>query len=405
MSPLCPSSQRCWLLLAFNYHVGTLLIIRSQPSDLEKALYYYGLPSRPRLVARSDFLTVSWALRIEDEHTVPKELRNVGSHDIIDIYNSSLRDKIVSRLDSIEWTSIDVVRIGYLGSSFHPVLLWIGVTPGSLTSQDGLDIALGCRLELKRAGLDVHCEIREAAVTTLAVSVIPLQRPGGGHVPTSLTSVLGGQSIAAEETPAREGTLSVYLSLGEGEARTKCALVSRHVVLKDDAHGYAHHGLGKYVTMPGQTTLDNIRIRVGKDTAFWQHQSGKYPAQSDVCNQLSAHIASLEHTTSRRIGHILFSPPQLPVCHQDTTQLWLPDYVIVALDRERFGADYDELSNTVLIGPVLPEDREKLNPDLPDEFWKPTGETMRLHGTFTAGDTQGTSPHMVGKRGRSTALT
>ncbi|GAB1318438.1 hypothetical protein MFIFM68171_08648 [Madurella fahalii] len=377
----------------------------TEPSDVEKELYYYGLPSCPRLVARSDFLTVPWAPRIEDEFTVTKELKNVGSHEIVDIYDSSLRDKIVSRLDSTEWTSIDVVRIGYFGSSFYPVILWIGVTPGSLTSQEGLDIALGCRSELTRAGLDVHCEIREAAVTTLAISVIPLQHPGGGHVPTSLTSVLGGQSIAAEETPAREGTLSVYLSLGEGEARTKCALVSRHVVLKIDAHGYAHHGSGKYVMMPGQTTLDNIRAEREKHAAFWQRQGGKYQAESDACNQLNAHIASLEHATSRRIGHILFSPPRLPVCHQDTTQLWLPDYAIVALDRERFGPDYDELSNTVLVGSVTSEDLQKLNPGVPSPFWKPTGETIRLHGIFTAGYTQGTSPLMVGKQGRTTEMT
>jgi len=42
--------------------------------------------------------------------------------------------------------------------------------------------------------------------------------------------MLGNQAITAEETPNREGALSLYLSVGG----TTCALLSRHAVCEDD---------------------------------------------------------------------------------------------------------------------------------------------------------------------------
>jgi len=379
-----------------------------QAPELEKQLYYHGLPSCPRLVARSNF-SVSWHPEFSDEHLKIKHISNVGSHDIINKYDASLRDKLITRLGSIEWTSIDVVRIGYSGSHADPVVLWIGVVPGSLASQTGLEIALGCRSELMHADLNVHCEIREATVKSLAaVRVIPHQDPNRVNQPISLTSVLGGQSIASEDTLTREGTLSVYLSLGEGESRIKCALISRHVVFKDDEPRYLHHSSGpaKYVIMPGQITFDEIKAEGKEHTAFWQSQGNKYKAaQSDVTNQLNAHLSSLEDTTSRRIGYILFSPPRLPQHHQDSTGLWLPDYALVVLDRDRFGLDYDKLENTLWIGQQADMDVKIINRGKPSAVWKPASKQIRLCGTFTARDTQDSEPIFVGKCGRTTGLT
>lgn len=378
---------------------------RLQPPELEKQLYYQGLPSRPQLVARSNF-SVSWQPEFEDEHPKLKYISNVGSHDILNKYDTALREKIITRLGSTEWTSIDVVRIGYSGSHADPVILWIGVAPGSLASQTGLEIALGCRSELMHAGLNVHCEIREATVESLAaVSVIPHQDAEGADRPISLTSVLGGQSIASEETSAKEGTLSLYLSLGESASRINCALISRHVVFKDDNRRYLHHNnLAEHVIMPGQTTFDEICTEGNEHAAFWQSQGNKYKAQSDVTNQLNAHLSSLKDTASRRIGHVLFSPPRLPQYHQDSLDLWLPDYALVLLDRDRFGPDYEGLSNTLWVGQPAYDDVKKMNRGKPFEAWKPASKQMQLHGTFTAGDTQGSQPIFVGKRGRTTGL-
>lgn len=65
----------------------------------------------------------------------------------------------------VEWTSLDVVRIGDADEWFAPVILWIGVSPASLSGHDGLDVAYKCRKLLVEHDItDVDVEIRESIV-------------------------------------------------------------------------------------------------------------------------------------------------------------------------------------------------------------------------------------------------
>jgi hypothetical protein len=43
---------------------------------------------------------------------------------------------MVGYLDSmgVKWTSLDPVRMGYAGESSPPVIVWMGVVPGSLSA-------------------------------------------------------------------------------------------------------------------------------------------------------------------------------------------------------------------------------------------------------------------------------
>ena len=73
--------------------------------------------------------------------------------------------EVVDILDSksVSWTSIDVVRIGYEEEETLPLVLWIGITPLSLSSEDGIKVAVLCKNVLqKHAITSVECEIREA---------------------------------------------------------------------------------------------------------------------------------------------------------------------------------------------------------------------------------------------------
>lgn len=92
------------------------MILKQQlPSEEEKAKYYYGLPSQPRLVARSNWET-KWHLRKEDNHVVRKRLGHIGGHPIVDAFNNtSLYDDIIDMLDSNAngWNCLDTIRIGY----------------------------------------------------------------------------------------------------------------------------------------------------------------------------------------------------------------------------------------------------------------------------------------------------
>ena len=88
------------------------------PKDKERNFYYAGLPSRPRLIARSSAFVweepKAWR-RSEEE----KKLSNVGDHPIAYVIDKITPDVIDT---SVSWTSIDVVRIGY---EALPLVLWM----------------------------------------------------------------------------------------------------------------------------------------------------------------------------------------------------------------------------------------------------------------------------------------
>ncbi|KAK0708875.1 hypothetical protein B0T21DRAFT_83068 [Apiosordaria backusii] len=382
-----------------------------EPSELEKEYYYHGLASRPRLVARSDFATVSWEPRYEDNHPVRKEIQNIGNHDIVGKWEDSLCDKIIARLESVDWNSIDVVRIGYKSENYAPIV-WISVKPGSLDSVNGLKITSLCREDLLSAGLNVHCEIHEGSVQRLngpPATVIPHQYPGGGHRPISLTSVLGGQRIAAEDSSTKEGTLSLYLEVGQGpkHERITCALTCRHVVFPRTYQNEVRDDREKQVIMPGQKTFEAIYGTEKEDLKLWESQKNdRYHVHRDACKELITHLASLEHTSSRRIGHVLFSPPSL-LAHRGKFT-WLPDYAVIALGRDRFGADYNKLNNTIYIG--SPTSNLKglkiVNQGRLKPFWRPAGKSVPLGDLFEIPDPKTQDdPVFVGKSGGASDLT
>lgn len=133
----------------------------------ETDLYYYGLPSKPKLVARTG--TTPWeAPTGPGAYYRVKELRPVGNHPLRDVWEDNLAFKLHALLDSkqVKWTSTDIVRIGYVGESSAPVILWIGVLPTSLSGADGAIVASQCRELLQEYNIDdVEVEIRESAVT------------------------------------------------------------------------------------------------------------------------------------------------------------------------------------------------------------------------------------------------
>jgi hypothetical protein len=217
--------------------------------------------------------------------------------------------------------------------------------------------------------------------------------------------VLGGQAIAAEETPNREGTLSLYLSVGG----TKCALMSRHAVCEDDQglicqatdQSLTRHerligqvSTNYYAIMPGQKTYEKICAEENANLTFWESPLGdKHPEQQEVCKQLVQHLALLEDIASRRIGRIFFSPPRIPVSCR------LLDYALVALDHARFGPYYDNLHNNVYLGQIGSRDLKMINRGKPTATWKRPGTDLRLSGVFAPGDGR-----VVGQCGRTTGL-
>ncbi|EJD02735.1 uncharacterized protein FOMMEDRAFT_28427 [Fomitiporia mediterranea MF3/22] len=130
-------------------------------------------PSAPVLIARASATLWQEPTGLE-AHQSDKELCPVGNHAIKEIWEDTLAFKIHDVLESmkVQWTSINVVRIGNAGDYFAPVVLSISVTSASLSGHDSLVVASKCRNVLVEHSItDVDVEIREAEVWGTASSL------------------------------------------------------------------------------------------------------------------------------------------------------------------------------------------------------------------------------------------
>jgi hypothetical protein len=208
------------------------------PSPVEAKYFYYGLPSQPLLVARSS--TNAWFEPTGPEaYLFPKESSPIGLHPLREIWEATVGPAIVVYLGSkgVKCTSLDPVRMGYAGElSSPPVIIWMGVVPGSLSAGDGVEVATHCRGILSAHGIDdVHVEIRESEVTRCAGS--KMYKP----VPTSNATARArepfstalGFPICAEVTPSIEGTGGFFISDPRNPGKIYL-VTARHVVFHSD---------------------------------------------------------------------------------------------------------------------------------------------------------------------------
>ena len=95
----------------------------------EGIFYYTNLPSRPKLITRTD--NTQWKPPTGPEvYAVIRKLRAIALLDARK--QSSSQCPRPSRHDQVKWTSADAVRIGNTEESFSAVILWIDVMPASL---------------------------------------------------------------------------------------------------------------------------------------------------------------------------------------------------------------------------------------------------------------------------------
>ncbi|CUS13998.1 unnamed protein product [Tuber aestivum] len=210
-------------------------------SSIEANLYYYGLYSRPILVARTS--TTLWKPPVcPPGYPSAKWLRTVGNHPLGNIWEGNLAPQIHKILESraVKWTSTDVARIGLVGELLPPVIIWIGVQPATLSREDGHAVAMACKALLVENQIsNVEVEIRESVVTQYAGP--KLLKPAPPADPTAelrepLTSTLG-LSICSTRTLWAEGTGGFYLT----DRNMKLYLVTaRHVVIPSDSDNQVH---------------------------------------------------------------------------------------------------------------------------------------------------------------------
>ena len=195
--------------------------------------YYAGLPSSPRLLARTS--TTPWEKPNGPEADVKrKQLGAVFNHKLGTVWEDNLAFKIHDCLDDlgVKWTSTDVIRIGTAKNSTDPVILWIGVEPRALTSEDANTAAFRCLGLLEEFDItDVDVELRESSVSWLAGPKLlaPISSDATAHARHPLTHALG-LSISARATPHFEGTGGLFMNKSRDSDKL-LIVTARHVVL------------------------------------------------------------------------------------------------------------------------------------------------------------------------------
>ncbi|KAH6982194.1 hypothetical protein BKA56DRAFT_720531 [Ilyonectria sp. MPI-CAGE-AT-0026] len=426
------------------------------PSFEEQVGYYYGLHSRPKLVARSS--TDPWVSKFDfaTQYPIGKLLNPVGRHPIVGLWNTELQRDIVLALDGIQWNVIDVLRLGYervlntpedAEQPEHPVTLLISVKEDSTPWEQGHAVVMRCREILQQHGIsDVHCEMKEAQVfphTSTSPPNAPLSAPklhsGVVDKPVEINGFLStylGHSIATFDHPSREGTKCLYLR--RKDTGQVLALTCRHVVIPDTApnedYTYDESKIESRITViqPGSTTLAEAKECISsrcQDIDETIKSLEAFPRMTpDVkASQVASELATrssyeetarrldeLDEPSTRIIGHVLFSPKYGTGIR--STDEWtahrLRDWALIELHPDKHASPLENLRNEV----TVPEEASfELSKALRVEnlqvtqkvFNNPLTKTVELRGTIPEGELR---PHhqkaiLVAKHGRSSQFT
>ena len=411
---------------------------QSPVSEKESYWYYTGLPSRPRLVARSSTPTTPWR---EPAYPVRKELKSVGNHTLNDIWEDKLAPLVLDILDSerVKFTSVDVVRIGVVGKPSPPVILWIGVLTESLTPVDGLNVALRCKELLEKNNIaDVDVELRESIVTR---SVGPrfLDPVAYGRNPTveacrPLTATLG-LAICAQSTSWAEGTGGFYMAEG-GDSKRILLVTARHVVFPPnivDNNMYEHEnpsqprrnvlllGDGAFKELLAFIQSENgnatfmadyqprrLEAIKGMDVEADEREREREVAQAtlDKANKtMNVHRAFCREvlecwgpTEGRVLGHVLFAPP---IGVGPTADQYTEDFAVIALDPSKIDAQNFK-GNVIDLGSKLEDvdlcDMMNPHPTNLKRFEYPPDHLLTLQGTISTAELR--CPTMVDQNGK-----
>lgn len=318
------------------------------PTDYERITYYNGVAGdsdHPELVYRSDFLTAPFNKPSGRYAHIP--LKSIyGVYDtplngVWDTVGPKTADLITNR--KIDWLSIDPARFfthatpgeeekGRLG----PVVIWIGVTPGSTSSNTAHEVSQEILSLLREHGVeDTVVEWREGVLQRMAGP--PLMRHVGNanpthHVRRFLTTLLGiPLATQGMEDDDVQGTLTLWFHEKKdkkGNISPKVYGVSNcHVLRKDTTVDYEHKGGAPrdFVRVCGvrrfQRGLDEIKKHIsnhGIRANAWTQEIIRLEAKEqdeDIAIEIDASRRYLEDQNN--------AIRQLEALYEEVTKHWL----------------------------------------------------------------------------------
>ncbi|KAH8111913.1 hypothetical protein DFH11DRAFT_556970 [Phellopilus nigrolimitatus] len=431
----------------------------SPPSPMEAEFYYAGLPSNPRLVARTGS---AWEPP-SGQYPDSKELRPVGNHPLTDIWEDSVAFKLHALLNSmdVQWTSTDVVRIGLAEepSAPAPVVLWIGVVPASIPAKDGVAVAEKCRDILVEFNItDVEVEIRESIVTRSARAGPKLLTPSYSsdltvHFREPFTPTLG-IPICAQSTPWDVGSGGFFIAEGEGRNAERLLLVTaRHVAFpvnenenelfecKNDSQ--PRHNVILFSDAAFNTYLESLETEIGGKTTLTEYYEGRIkavknkddPAANRERQTVQAAVNEAQEARarlsafyqyvstqwaapeSRVLGHVVLSPPISVGSSSSSGGGYTEDWAVIEIDGSKIDASNFN-GNAIDLLTHVPVDKFTAMMHPPNaknarSFSYPFDRLLRLKDTIpedemrrpAAADQNGEPGLMVLKRGGASGLT
>ncbi|KAL7908696.1 hypothetical protein GGI35DRAFT_493694 [Trichoderma velutinum] len=420
------------------------LVPPGPPTNEERQLYYCGLPSRPKLVARSS--TNIWVNAHRKEQLVfdsredlnLKTLRPVGRHPLLhQLWNdasSSLRTQILQAVGVANWTAIDILRVCL--NKEDPITLMVAVNPGSLSWSDGHAIAMRCKSILEAHHIyDVHCEIRESMVTfcteeepeadstadssadstnetssptTFQLSRLIPENDRYANDWANFSDVLGTK-IAMKHRDSLAGTKGLYLSLSPsspGAGPKILALTCRQVVIDSKTEDLKTYCRPESAPFKDAIQVDqpNYKSLVG----FLDWVVSGYRQRPD--KHFDA-IAPFSASSSRVFGQLFYSPEFTTTTTERGAQ-WLRDWALIELLPGSHQSPLTLIKNKVFIGTIdnfitlSCESKRRLKQTFPEDgCLTMESSVVPIDHIFKPGYTAEDEPTMVVKYGLSGKFT
>ncbi|KAJ9414973.1 hypothetical protein QL093DRAFT_2105520 [Fusarium oxysporum] len=370
-----------------------------EPSDRERRMYYCGLPSGPKLVARSSI--TPWF----QPHEWPKNKRlDVATgHKIQQLWNDpqgSLRKLIIGT---------SAASTGPPLTSCALVTMLISVTENSTSFRQAEATIIACKDILIRFGLnDVEVEMKESIVSTTASTPGPATSgPSAGQSAPRLDPGPFDNDINDTKYDFfrghlrfKEGTKGLYLQGNNGKTY---ALACRHSLFSAEyfkEYRYYDGSDTKYVLQPGSDNLSKLVGRFkGKKEAIdetikemakpaydapeFQEKLPDFLQEQTLLQSCQPRMEQFDNEACAVIGRVEFSPP-IELCSQ---RLRLRDWALVELAQDSFTTKLRSLplrprwpvgyafsaSNELAIGPII----------IPGSEQDPPGLVVLKHGRTT----------------------
>ena len=408
-------------------NMTTTPLPRSTISDLEAKLYYKGLHSKPLLVARTGMN--EWQPPDGPEAFLPrKTIRPAGQHKIQGFWEEEIAPEMHALMEAnnVDWTSTDVVRIGYATEAAVPLVIWIGVIPNTLNREHGHTIALECKKVLLKYKIDdVEVEIRESMVSHYAG--LPLETPVPTYNPIAellepLSSTLG-LPICGEKTPKANGTGGFYVF--DGDSKTYL-ITARHVLFNEHDNNQLYDR--KFSSQPRRnvllfspsrfkTYLEEIEESIVNERVMIDYgerslqEAGTDEAGRDYAETIMAdankRIDGIQQhydyvtkywseDANRVLGFIRFSPPI--VLHE---KHFTQDYALIEIAPDKIHPD-SFTGNAIDLGTeISPKHLTQMlyqNPRNCHGFKYPPTRIFKIHGVIPKKDLS--EPHMLDQNDR-----